>query len=57
MTAGPRTAYRPHMLPLGGNALAGVRGSLREWRTAFRVAGAPRHQDADYAALLLLGRD
>ena len=54
--AGPRTAYRPYLPPLGRGALDGVRGSLREWRSAFNAAGtsSPR-QDVD--ALLLLARD
>lgn len=51
------TTYRPYLPPLGEGALDGVRSSLREWRTAFRVAGSPRQQDADFSALLLLGRD
>ena len=52
-----RTTYRPYLPPLGGDTLAGVRGSLRGWRTAFRTAGSPRRQDVDFAALLLSGRD
>jgi hypothetical protein len=56
--AGPRTTYRPYLPSMGGDALAGVRGSLREFRAAFRVAtSAPARQDADTAVLLLLGRD
>lgn len=55
--AGPRPTYRPYLPPLGEGALDGVRGSLREWRMAFRVAGTPRRQEADFPALLMLGRD
>lgn len=56
--AAPLTmAYRPYLPPLGEDAFANVRSSLREFRAAFRVAGSPRQQDADFSALLLLGRD
>ncbi len=54
--AGPRAAYRPYLPPLGQGALDGVRGSLRQWRSAFHAdAGTPARQDVD--ALLLLARD
>jgi hypothetical protein len=56
--AGPRTTYRPYLPSMGGDALAGVRGSLREFRAAFRVAtSGPARQDTDHAVLLVLGRD
>jgi hypothetical protein len=42
---------------MGEEAFATVRASLREFRSAFRAVGSPRQQDADFSALLLLGRD
>ncbi len=53
--AGPRAAYRPYLPPLGQGALDGVRGSLRQWRSAFHAVGTTSRQDVD--ALLLLARD
>ncbi len=53
--AGTRVTYRPYLPPLGEGALDGVRGSLREWRMAFRVARPSARQDVD--ALLLSARD
>lgn len=53
--AGTRVTYRPYLPPLGRGALDGVRGSLREWRTAFRVARPSGRPDVD--ALLLSARD
>ena len=56
--AAPRATCRPYLPPMGGDALASVRGSLRGLRFAFRAAGsAPAREDAGYAALLMLGRD
>jgi hypothetical protein len=55
--AAPRTTYRPYPPPMGADVVASVRASLRGYRAAFRAAGAPRQQDADFSALLLLGRD
>ena len=55
--AGARATYRPYLPPVREGALDGVRGSLRQWRTAFRLAASPSSQDADFPALLMLGRD
>lgn len=56
--ADARTTYRPYLPSMGGDALAGIRGSLRGFRSAFRAAtSAPARQDADDAVLLLLGRN
>ena len=55
--ATPRADYRPYLPPLGQSALEGVRGSLREWRSAFRVAGSSSRQDVDVAAALMFARD
>ena len=60
MTAftGTHTTYHPYLPPMGGTALAGIRGSLREFRSAFRAVGsAPARQHSDYDVLLMLGRD
>ena len=55
--AGSRTAYRPYLPPLGAGAVETVRGSLREWRSAFSVAAPSRRTDVRDAALLSLARD
>ncbi len=55
--AGSRTVYRPYLPPLGESALETVRGSLRQWRSAFSVAAPSRGTDVGDAALLSLARD
>lgn len=56
--AGTRTVYRPSLPPVGRGAFETVRGSLREFRSAFRALGsAPTRQHSDYDVLLMLGRD
>ena len=55
--AGTHVAYRPHVPSPREAAARGVRGSLRQWRAAFRSAGSPRREDADFTTLLMLGRD
>ena len=56
--ASPRpTTYRPYLPALGEGTVGNVRGSLRQWRSAFAAIGTVRRGDLDSAALLLSGRD
>lgn len=56
--ASPRPAtYRPYLPALGEGAVEHVRGSLRQWRSAFAATGAAGRSNLDSAALLLSGRD
>ena len=56
--ASPRPAtYRPYLPALGEGTVGHVRGSLRQWRSAFAAAGTSRRGNLDSAALLLSGSD